>query len=211
MAYAHYATDVPRQWVAIATVNPGGYLNDPTGERRYWHVAVNRYDRDAFIADKNQLYAEALQCEPNENLWLDTPALVAAHDAVVATAKEPNELIDLLTDLQGEVWHISGVTEERVSTGDIRLKLGMTSADAVRSHTIGRRIFEAMSSLGWTKAPDTLRCHKHEGPTTGYSRPLVGGPTGTPLAQSAASAAPGITGLLRPQVCQARRVWWARV
>ena len=44
MAYAHYATDTPRQRVSIATVNPGGrYLNDPPGERRYWHVTVTFY------------------------------------------------------------------------------------------------------------------------------------------------------------------------
>ena len=55
MAYAHYATDTPRQWVAVATINPGGYLNDPTGERRYWHVAVTRYDREAFLADKPRI------------------------------------------------------------------------------------------------------------------------------------------------------------
>src|SRR5262249_41442683 len=95
MAYAHYATDIPRQWVTIATTNEHHYLNDPTGERRYWHVAMSFYLREAFLADKDQLYAEAVAREPNEKLWLDTPELVAAHDAVVATAKEPNELVDL--------------------------------------------------------------------------------------------------------------------
>jgi predicted P-loop ATPase len=147
MAYAHYATDTPRQWVAIATVNPGGYLNDPTGERRYWHVAVTLYDREAFLADKDQLYAEAVEREPHEKLWLDTPGLVAAHDAVVATVKEPNELVVLLTDLRGEVWHANGKDEERASAQDIRFQLHMTAADAARSHNIGRRIEEAMMEL----------------------------------------------------------------
>src|SRR5262249_17478645 len=94
MAYAHYATDAPRASVSIATTNAGGYLNDPTGERRYWHVAVVKYDREAFLADKDQLYAEAVAREPKEKLWLDTPALVKAHDAIIATAKEPNALVD---------------------------------------------------------------------------------------------------------------------
>jgi hypothetical protein len=211
MAYAHYATDTPRQWVAIATVNPGGYLNDPTGERRYWHVAVMYYDRDAFLADKDQLYAEAVEREPQEKLWLDTPDLVAAHDAVVATVKEPNELMDLLRDLPSEVWHVNGRDEERVSAQDIRTKLGMTTADAVRSHSIGGRIMEAMMALGWTKAPGTIRCHKKQGPmigntpdpsytqpTTGYTRPLpaalvLTGPTGATGATGAAGA-PAKTG-----------------
>lgn len=200
MAYAHYATDTPRQWIAVATINPGGYLNDPTGERRYWHVEAARYDRDAFLADKEQLYAEAVVREPDENLWLDTPALLAAHDAVVATAKEPNELVDLLATLRGEVWHVNGKDEERVSTQDIRFALGMNTADAVRAHNIGRRILEAMMVLGWTKAPGTIRCHKGQDATTGYTRPVprgsgCTGTTGTASTPPPAGPAPtGPTG-----------------
>jgi predicted P-loop ATPase len=204
MAYAHYATDTPRQWVPLATTNPGGYLNDPTGERRYWHVAASRYDRDAFLTNKDQLYAEAVEREPSENLWLDTPDLVAAHDAVVATVKEPNDLVDLLADLRGEVWHVNGRDEERVSTCDIRIALGMAPADAARSHNAGRRISEAMMELGWTKAPRTLRCHRDHQPATGYTRPLPldPGPTGPTRAPSVSgtqdNSVPGLTGPTGP-------------
>ena len=52
LSYAHYATDAPRQSIPIATTNEGHYLNDPTGERRYWHVAVAYYDRNAFLPTK---------------------------------------------------------------------------------------------------------------------------------------------------------------
>ena len=128
LSYAHYATDQPRQSIPIATTNEDHYLNDPTGERRYWHVAVTCYDRDAFLADKDQLYAEAVAREPAENLWLDTPELEAAHDAIVATVKAPNELVDMLADLHGEVWHVNGKDEERVSTADIRRALGLTAS-----------------------------------------------------------------------------------
>ena len=40
LSYGHYATSQPRQSIPIATTNEDHYLNDPTGERRYWHVAV---------------------------------------------------------------------------------------------------------------------------------------------------------------------------
>ena len=193
MAYAHYATDTPRQWVSIATINPGGYLNDPTGERRYWHVAAARYDRDKFLADKDQIYAEAVAREPAENLWLDTPELVAAHDAIVATVKEPNELINSLADLEGEIWALGGGTrEERVSTADVRNHLGMDPSDALRSHGAGRRIAEAMMTLKWNKAPGTIRCHKGDQPTTGYTRPLPDGRPDAPPLQSAAQTAEDI-------------------
>jgi hypothetical protein len=176
LSYAHYATDAPRSSIPIATTNEDHYLNDPTGERRYWHTPVTYYDREAFLADKDQLYAEAVALEPTENLWLDTPELVAAHDAVVAAAKEPNELVDMLTSLKGEVWHVDGKDEERVSTADIRLELGMTVADATPAHGIGRRILDAMKTLGWTKAKGTIRCHKGRPSITGYTRPVSFGP-----------------------------------
>jgi hypothetical protein len=171
LSYDRYVTDAPRSSVSIATTNEGHYLNDPTGERRYWHVAVYLYNQDAFLADKDQLYAEAITCEPTENIWLDTPELEAAHDEVVAGAKEPNEMVDLLSSLQGEVWHVDGTAEERVGTEDIRLSLGMTAADATRTHNIGRKILDAMTVLGWTKAPKNILCHKGGHPVAGYYRP----------------------------------------
>jgi predicted P-loop ATPase len=173
MAYAHFATDTPRQSVPIATVNPGGYLNDPTGERRYWHLAARSYDRDAFLAEKDQIYAEAVAREPRENLWLDTAELQAAHDALVATVKEPNELVDQLANLRGEVWTVNGGREERVSVAEIGIALGLIGVDRVRIHGLGRRIAEAMMELKWEKASGTLRCHKGQDPVTGYRRPLI--------------------------------------
>jgi hypothetical protein len=51
-AYAHYATDIPRTWVRIATMNDYRMLDDPTGERRDWVVHIKHFDRDAFLRDK---------------------------------------------------------------------------------------------------------------------------------------------------------------
>ncbi len=177
LSYAHYATDTPRRWIGIATCNPGGIYNDPTGERRYWHVAATNYDRDGFMAVKEQLYAEAVALEPGEKLYLDTDELKAAHDVIVSGAKEDNELVNVLSDLKGEIWDLGGgKREERVSTADVRSMLGMFPSDALRSHDAGRRIAEAMMTLNWTKAPGTIRCHKGDQATSGYTRPLPCGP-----------------------------------
>jgi hypothetical protein len=159
-------------------------LNDPTGERRYWHAAVKKYDREAFLADKEQLFAEAVVREPNEKLWLDTPELVTAHDAIVATAKEPNTLVDDLADLAGDVWEtardkIEGGwvihREERVSNKDVRSKLGILGIEALRMRDIGRRMSDAMMELGWTKVAGTLVCKRGGDPEGGYRRPTPDG------------------------------------
>jgi hypothetical protein len=173
LSYARYATDAPRRSVPIATTNEDAFLSDPTGERRTWHFAMTSYDRDAFLRDKNQLYAEAVVREPSEKLWLDTPELKAEHDAMVATAKAPDELVDQLSDLVGEVWVVNGNTEERVSVVDIATKLGLSKFDTIRFHNYGRRVADAMKTLGWRKAPKNIRCHKGGSPTAGYSRPWV--------------------------------------
>ena len=167
--------------VIIGTINEGGYLNDPTGERRYWHADVTTYDRDAFLRDKAQLYAEAVAKEPTEALWLDTPELQADHEAITASVKEPNELVATLDGLQGEVMPVQTFvdgkqvisTEERVSNAAIRNKLGITGADTVRLHGLGRKIAEAMMQLGWTKADDPLRCTKGGPKERGFRRPCT--------------------------------------
>ena len=173
LSYARYATDAPRRSVPIATTNEDAFLSDPTGERRTWHFNMSRYERDAFLRDKDQLYAEAVVREPNEKLWLDTADLKAAHDAMVATAKAPDELVDQLAGLIGEVWDINGEKEERVNVIDILAKLGLSKFDTLRLHNFGRRVADAMKTLGWRKASKNIRCHKGSDPTAGYSRPWV--------------------------------------
>lgn len=51
----------PRQFVAAATHNPtGGWLTDPTGNRKFWPVLVGeKIDLEGIDRDKQQLWAEA--------------------------------------------------------------------------------------------------------------------------------------------------------
>lgn len=181
MAYDRYAIDQPRSYVFIATKNPGGFLNDPTGERRWIPIAVRRYNREAFLRDRNQIFAEAVAREPAEKLWLDTPELVDEHAALVQRHKAPNELVDVLCDLGGEVFdgdieRVNGdvfiTREERISSAAVRAHLGMGDVDVVRLQKVGRQIADAMMHLGWVKAEASFRCIKGGPTTTGYRRPL---------------------------------------
>ena len=166
LAYDRYRTEMPRSSITIGTTNPGGYLNDPTGERRNWHVEITTYDRDAFLRDKAQLYAEAVAKEPNENLWLDDAELVEQHAAAVEAAKEPNELVDVLASVSGHRFQ----DEERISTSTVRRALGITDADTARLHGIGRRINEAMLTLGWSRFAG-MACEPGGKIERGFKRP----------------------------------------
>ncbi|UOF77754.1 virulence associated protein E [Caudoviricetes sp.] len=59
--YSNEPTRYPRQFVLAGTFNlVQGYLDDPTGNRRFWPCKVGKIDLEALRNDKAQLWAEAV-------------------------------------------------------------------------------------------------------------------------------------------------------
>lgn len=72
LPYARLPDKFPRQCVFVGTTNNTEYLTDPSGNRRYWPVRVNRCDFDAVKRDRDQLFAEAsLLYSAGEALYLE--------------------------------------------------------------------------------------------------------------------------------------------
>lgn len=67
LAYEKLPVEVYRQFVVIGTTNAkSGYLQDITGNRRYWPVLVKVFDVERIRKDRDQLWAEAASREMNK-------------------------------------------------------------------------------------------------------------------------------------------------
>jgi predicted P-loop ATPase len=84
--YGRRVIAAPRQCVFAGTVNPeGGYLQDPTGARRFWPVKCGQTDREGLKRDRDQLWAEAVhRYRAGEAWYLETAALEALAQAAQA-------------------------------------------------------------------------------------------------------------------------------
>lgn len=75
-AYGRAVIDAPRSCVFWGTTNEVEYLRSQTGNRRFLPVPVGRVDIEGLRRDRDQLWAEAMACEPlvkdlslPESLW----------------------------------------------------------------------------------------------------------------------------------------------
>jgi hypothetical protein len=142
LAYGYTVTRTPRQWIAIGTTNDSKYLDDLTGNRRFWPVANIKFDLEALARDVDQLWAEAAQREASgvnirlaEELWpaaeeeqrarqLDNP-LVARLDFAL---RERSNFLD-------RTWVEGGMMEGKILVEDVWQLLeikGATHAAAAR-------------------------------------------------------------------------------
>lgn len=146
-SYAKHAIDVPRQCVFVGTVNPdgGGYLNDPTGERRFWPVSVGKIDLKAVREERDQLWAEAVhRYRQNEKWYLRETKLVeaAAKETEARRTRDPWES-DVRSWLRKNDKTETGVsTEELLGKAVGMLKDRRTKADQMRMARVLR-------ALGW--------------------------------------------------------------
>ena len=118
LAYGRYAVTHARQFVLFGTTNENKYLSDTTGNRRFWIVKATRADPAGLSAVRDQLWAEAVQAEPREALWLDDPALKKAAADIAHEAADFGPWLEILEDRVPEgplkieaahVWRLVGI------------------------------------------------------------------------------------------------------
>jgi len=159
-SYARIAEDFPRQWVGVATVNPGGtgYLRDETGGVRFWPVACavgwragRAVDFDRLRSTRDQFWAEALvrfRCD--EPWWITDEAVRAEQvEAAAARAEDDPREPAVRTAVEGQRW---------VQMADVLLEIGYQ----VERHdkSLQTQIGGLLTRLGWIRH----RCQGVMGP-----------------------------------------------
>jgi predicted P-loop ATPase len=150
LSYAETSKDYPRQSVFIGTINPEhmGYLNDSTGNRRYWIVSTpctkdNQIDVMGLEMVCDQLWAEAYACYQKEPLYLQGEA--EKIQQMMTEARMPEEPY---------VRTIEKVVEDNpdtneVQTQDILEYMGVSMKGQTRLDM--SRVAAAFEKLGWER------------------------------------------------------------
>jgi len=147
-AYARTRVRFPRQSIFIGTVNPDsvGYLADETGNRRFWPVLCTNFRLEELRKDRDQLFAEAVQCfKTGETLYLQPELFGAAlQEAQQRQVKDP--WADIITSY---VTSGAGKDKDSITTEEIYTTvLGGNYLAMNTSHS--RRIAVTLRSLGYT-------------------------------------------------------------
>ena len=126
LAYDRLPSERARHFVVVGTTNSDDYLEDTTGNRRFWPVKVEAFDLPRLLADRDQLWAEAAAREARgesirlpERLWPAASAEQeerrAVHpweDKLAAQLGRPDESGALCGWLLvDDVWHLVGKHE----------------------------------------------------------------------------------------------------
>lgn len=149
--YGRGLVDVPRQCVFAGTTNPDAYLRDPTGNRRFWPIRCGGVDVEALAADRDQIWAEAVQIYKGhsrgdcECRWWPEGDEVAMLRGEQDERIEPDPWDDIVTD-----WLTGRLAHAYVTTADI-LGSALDIEPGKRTRADEGRVGAILGRLGWAR------------------------------------------------------------
>ncbi|WP_441227993.1 VapE domain-containing protein [Tardiphaga sp. 20_F10_N6_6] len=141
-AYAKKESKFARRTVFFGSVNPRGYLHDPTGNRRYWTISCKHIDHEAQKSiDMQQMWAEVYAIwQKGEGFYLTPEEMAALNDHneefQVADPIEERLQTRLQWDADTSTWGWCTSTEALISVGMDR----PTQGDATKAAIFIRKL-----------------------------------------------------------------------
>jgi hypothetical protein len=151
-SYGRRTVTVPRQCVFCGSTNQDTYLQDETGNRRYWPVRVGRTDHAGLTRNRSQLWAESLaRFQAGEPWWLSW------EEELVFTDERASRVV-------GDPWSqpISAMLEIRdhVTIPDILSSLGVDQCRHTQADM--NRVARVLKLLRWERKKRRLPGGKFE-------------------------------------------------
>lgn len=141
-AWGTFTEERPRQFIIVGSTNSTQWLYDPTGNRRFWPVGVERFDLKALERDRDQLWAEAVEkAAAGASIRLE-PALWDAAAAEQEKRVQEHPMEDVLRTAIGG-------REGRITTESLWKILEFSTKE--RGNIRAQRISNSMRKLGWER------------------------------------------------------------
>jgi predicted P-loop ATPase len=124
-AYGHNTVTKPRQCALFGSTNDAEFLNDPTGNRRFWPVEVKAVPLEQYnkLTQEyiNQVWAEAYEAFKNKEVWhLDEEMekeAGAEQERFVAVDHRQGLIAEFLEELVPESWYDMTEDEKNQAVG----------------------------------------------------------------------------------------------
>ncbi len=140
----------PRQCAFIGTTNKATYLRDETGGRRFWPVKVGTIDTDKLKADRDQLFAEAVELYRFGAQWWPDGDFEVQHIAPEQNARYES---DAWEDAVGQFLAKADNLVEGKKTTILEVARNGLFIDTPKLGTADqRRIAAALERLGWIRS-----------------------------------------------------------
>lgn len=165
LAYGRRAVAIPRRCIIAGTTNDSEFLQDVTGNRRFYPVECSKIDLDALRGMREQLFAEALHLyRQGAKWWLEGDEITAALDVqdFHRRVSQVEEQIDEYLSRRGDTFTDETLRDRFDEIGN-RV---WTDTEEILRHVLGRYGLEgsahsrradetdigrAMTALGWRK------------------------------------------------------------
>ena len=151
--YGRVATAHPRQNVLIGTVNDSQYLIDPTGNRRFLPIRIERtIDTDGLTAERDALWAEAVAA-----FYAGVPWHLDASEEALANDEQAQRVPDDAWESTVLPWLLMKIEEApllrselSVSTAEV-LKEALAIDPSHQDKQLQMRVAPIMKKMGWEK------------------------------------------------------------